>query len=165
MAGAEFGNEVPGGFYYGTTVAKDGNNSPGANFAEFAGQSGGTLQVSQFISTLNDQDPAGDGVLQDDTGIAAVQIVANPVITAYTPIALANAVNVTANSSIDVTAQQCGRGQPGDRRQHPVGHRRWRRSQHTLFADGRRHHSQRQSDVQRRQQRLRSRHAHPGGAQ
>ena len=103
MQGAEFGNEVPGGFYYGTTAATDGNNSPGANFAEFDGQSGGTLQVSQFISALNDQNPAGNGVLQDDTGIAAVQIVANPVITGYTPIALANAVNVTANSTIDVT--------------------------------------------------------------
>jgi autotransporter-associated beta strand protein len=97
------GTFTQSGVYYGTTVAKDGNNSPGANFAEFDGQSGGTLQVSQFISALNDQNPAGNGVLQDDTGIAAVQIVADRVITAYTPVALANAVNVTANSTIDVT--------------------------------------------------------------
>jgi len=100
--GAGFGPAAPGGFYYQTTSRIDASNSPGANFAEFDNLSGGSLQVSQFVSKLN------DGGLQDDTGIAAVQIVANPVLIADSPIALANAVNVTANSTIDVTGASAG---------------------------------------------------------
>ena len=94
---AGFGYAIPGGFYYGTANSADGSGSPGANFAEYESLSGGSVQVSQFVSALNDNG------LQDDSGITAVQIVGDPIPTAYSPTALANAVNVTANSTLDVT--------------------------------------------------------------
>ena len=62
-----------------------------ADYAEFDNLSGGSLQVSQFINDTSD----------DDSGIAAVQIVDN--VPGFAPIALANAVNVTQDSTIDVT--------------------------------------------------------------
>ena len=102
--GAGFGPTSPaggGGFYYQTTQTVDIDGDPGANFAEYDGLSGGTVQISQSIS--GNVDNGGDGVLNDDTGIAAVQIVGNPTPIAFSPTALANTVNVTSNSTIDVT--------------------------------------------------------------